>query len=89
MWWSDGQINDDAFVKGIEYMIQKEIIHLPSAPNVSLSEDVLSDEIESQITDIPNWIRNVAQWWAEDTLNDVEFINGITWLVENEIIEIV
>ncbi len=35
---------------------------------------------------IPEWIRNNAGWWATDQIDDVTFIQGIEYLIKNEII---
>ncbi len=35
---------------------------------------------------IPDWIKNNAGWWAEGTVDDETFLNGIEFLLENEII---
>ena len=37
---------------------------------------------------IPKWIKNLAQWWAEDKIDEKEFIQGLHFLIENEIIQI-
>ena len=37
---------------------------------------------------VPVWIRNNAQWWAEDKITDSDFIKGIEFLVSNKIIAI-
>ena len=50
MWWSDGQINDPDFAKGIEYLVQENIIAVPST-------DEVIDEEEANITSIPMWVR--------------------------------
>ena len=41
--------------------------------------------IDSQNT-IPPWIKNNAGWWAEGTINDETFVQGIEFLVKNGII---
>jgi len=38
--------------------------------------------------DVPVWIETNVNWWSEGKLSDVEFFNGINWLVEKEIIVI-
>ena len=38
MWWSDGQINDPDFAKGIEYLVQENII------SVSAAEEILDED---------------------------------------------
>ena len=75
-WWSRGQISDNEFISGIEYMIQKEIITIP---NLSASE-------ESSTQDVPDWVRNNASWWALDQISEDEFVNGIKYLIEKGII---
>ena len=35
---------------------------------------------------IPSWIKNNAGWWANDAIDDETFVNGIEYLVKNQII---
>ena len=77
MWWSDGQINDQDFAKGIEYLVQEKIISVPT------TEQVIDDE-DANITSIPIWVRNNAAWWSEGHLTDVEFANVIHYLGETD-----
>jgi len=37
---------------------------------------------------IPYWVKNNAGWWAEDKINDDDFIAGIEYLIKNKIISI-
>ena len=37
---------------------------------------------------IPEWIKNAAGWWAEGAVDDATFLDGITYLVENGIIDV-
>ncbi len=37
---------------------------------------------------VPDWIKNNAGWWAEGTVDDATFLNGIEFLIENEIINV-
>ena len=45
-------------------------------PNSSAQED----------TQIPSWIKNVAGWWANGEISENEFLDGITYLINNNII---
>ena len=45
-------------------------------PNSSAQED----------TQIPSWIKNVAGWWANDEISEIEFLAGIEYLINNNII---
>lgn len=80
-WWSNGQINDPDFAKGIEYLVQENIINVPTT-------DKNIDESEVNLTSIPTWVRNNAAWWSEGHLTDVEFANGIQYLVSSGLIKV-
>ena len=44
---------------------------------------------ESKIdTTIPDWVRNNAGWWADGQIEDSDFVAGIQYLIENDIIKI-
>ncbi|MCV0430913.1 hypothetical protein [Nitrosopumilus sp.] len=80
-WWSDGQINDPDFAKGIEYLVKENII------DVSVSEKITNGD-EASITSIPMWVRNNAAWWSDGHLTDVEFANGIKYLISSGLIKV-
>lgn len=35
---------------------------------------------------IPNWVKNVAEFWCQDQIDDASFIEGIQYLIDNAII---
>jgi len=37
---------------------------------------------------IPNWVKNNAKWWADKQIGDSDFIQGIQYLITQEIIKI-
>ena len=37
---------------------------------------------------VPEWVKSNAGWWAEGTVDDTTFLNGIAYLVENGIINV-
>ena len=77
-WWADGQIDDEAFISGIQYLIKEKIIQIPETES---SEGDGSQEI-------PAWIKNNADWWAQGLISDDDFVKGIQYLVEQGIIEV-
>jgi len=82
-WWADDQISENEFVTGIEYLINNNIILLDFVP--------CNDEIQSQYGDtksVPDWIKNNANWWSENLIDDTDFINGLQYLIEHKIIKI-
>ena len=81
-WWGSGVISENEFVTGIEYLINNNIILLDFVP--------CNDEIQSQYGDaksVPNWIKNNANWWSENLIDDTDFINGLQYLIEYKIIK--
>jgi len=39
-------------------------------------------------TQIPDWVKNVAGWWATNEVSEKEFLDGIEYLINNNIISI-
>jgi len=76
-WWHDGSIGDNDFVKGIQYMIQKGIMKIPTTqPGSSTSQK------------IPAWVKNNAGLWGSNQIDDLTFVQGIQYLISNGIIVI-
>jgi len=74
-WWADGSIDDEAFVQGIQYLVQEKII--------LVSEDSKTGSNEQNI---PSWIKSNAGWWADGSIDDEAFVQGIQYLIKNGII---
>jgi len=39
-------------------------------------------------TQIPDWIRNNAEWWAQGAIGDSDFVSGIQYLIKQKIMQI-
>ena len=76
-WWATGQIDDSAFVSGIEFMLEHNIIMVSATSSGNLSDD-----------EIPEWIRNNAHWWSQDLISEDEFINSLEYLIREGVITI-
>ena len=87
-WWSDGTMNDDTFTNAIEFLIEKQILDIPMEQNVSVDPDEEQEITEEIIVPIPDWIKNTAGWWSDDTINDDAFVSAIQYLVEQGIIDV-
>ena len=37
---------------------------------------------------IPNWIRNNVEWWTNDLIDDITFVQGIQFLIKEEIMSV-
>ena len=76
-WWSQNQITDDDFVKGIQFLIDDNIIKVTSTSAASDSN-----------SHIPAWIKKTAAWWSGGSVSDSDFIQGIQYLVQIHVIKI-
>ena len=76
-WWADDQIDDTAFVQGIQYMITEGIMDIPQ-----------TESGESSGNEIPSWIKNNAGWWADGQIDDTAFIQGIQYMITNGILQV-
>ena len=77
-WWSEGQISDNDFASGIEFLIKEKVIRVP----------IESNETKPENATIPDWVRNNAGWWSEGIISDKEFANGLQFLIQNGIISV-
>jgi len=75
-WWATDQIDDSAFLQGIQYLIKEGIMVIPPAET--------SESPESQ--QVPAWIKNNAGWWADGQIDDNSFVSGIQYLIKVGII---
>ena len=75
-WWASEQIDDSAFLQGIQYLIKEGIMI------VEIPTEIDSDTAE----EVPGWVRNTVGWWAEDKIHDTTFVAGIKYLIGKGII---
>ncbi len=77
-WWAAGQIDDDSFIQGIQYLIKEDVLKIPPTSQGS----------DSGSSDIPSWIKSNAEWWAAGQIDDDSFIQGIQFLIKEGIMRI-
>ncbi len=71
-WWADGQIDDNSFVEGIQFLIKEGFMKIPITEQGSVSQN----------NKIPDWIKNNAGWWADGQIDDNSFVEGIQFLIK-------
>jgi len=54
-------------------------------PTPNLTTQVLT---ETELTEIPVWIKSNALWWKQKQIDDSDFMAGIKYLVEKTMIEV-
>jgi thermopsin len=74
--WSQGEVGDLVFEKGMQYLIQNGIMKISAIKS--------SSDITQQI---PAWVKNDAGWWANGQISDDELVKAIQYLINNNIIQ--
>lgn len=77
--WTKGQIDGDSFVQGIEALIKDRIISVSSSY-------IVSDSDNDTTREIPQWTKNNVDWWLQGLISEDIFLQGIEYMIENEII---
>ena len=75
-WWAEDKISENEFVKGIEFLINEDIIQVAEKTRTESTQNV------------PDWVKNTAGWWATDAISETEFVNAIEFLVQVNIISV-
>ena len=67
----------------------------PKGVAPSVAPDLLTIEVPIYASDgsipvakIPSWIKNNAGWWADGTIDDTSFVQGIQFLIKEKIMKI-
>ncbi len=77
-WWANGDIDDNSFVQGIQFLIKEGIMKIPPTTQGPSSGG----------NEIPEWIKNNAGWWANGDIDDNSFVQGLQFLIKEGIMKI-
>ena len=69
-------------MKQQKILILVAVFTVISAISVPLTQNAQAQSL------IPDWIKANAGWWADGTLDDETFLNGVTYLIENNFINV-
>jgi hypothetical protein len=61
---------------------------VPATMQFELSEAKQQNAQQMPQAAIPSWIRNNAKWWADGTIGDMDFVQGIQFLIKEGILKI-
>ena len=75
--WCGDEIEDRSFIKAVQYLINNDVIIVPSTVSVYGGSQ-----------EVPTWIKNSACWWSQGLISDKDFTLGLQYLVELGIIRV-
>jgi hypothetical protein len=79
---------------GSEYEIPDAAMGGYATIDIEIEENLLLDKLNDDVTsvpqnnEIPDWIKNNAGWWAEGAIDDDSFVQGIQFLIKEDILHI-
>ena len=76
--WLSGNISDGFMIDAIQKYVDERLIKIPFEIN---------EENVYNIT-IPNWVKNVGQWWIQGGISDDEFAQCVNYLAEKKFIHV-
>lgn len=76
-YWKEGQIGDSEYIKGMQYLIQNNIMQMPP-----------SDKSIEKSDKIPSWVKNNAGYWADGLLSDAEYVSTMQYIVGLGIVDV-
>jgi type VI secretion system secreted protein Hcp len=82
-WWSQNTVSDMEFANNVEFMIRNNLIQVPGYDDVEKKMQGVDENIR-----IPEWIRDLIGFWADDKISDQESLNAIEYLVNQKIIDL-
>lgn len=79
VWWIEGLITDSEYAKGIEYLIENNVI--------VISQEIIKEDSESSI---PEWFRYTTKLWIQEDngITDEEYANALAHLIKIGVIVI-
>lgn len=77
MWLHFEEISEKNFTNAVEFLVQKEIINIPTLPNAKSPEDPIPLEIKFKLA-----------WWGVGLADDEDFVDLISYLAEEGFIQV-
>jgi len=79
-WDHDRQTADKIFINAIE-VVEPSFLDVPN--EITSQESFMT---QTELVDIPLWVKNNAYWWNQYQISDSDFISGIEYLINQNVI---
>ena len=76
--WIAGNISDGFMVDAIQKYVNEELIKIPFEINEQNVYDIR----------VPNWVKNVGQWWLQGIISDEDFAQCMDYLADKKMIKL-
>jgi len=98
--WGPTQLShtSEGSLKNLKYEFEKDGLYtlefgvegilFQPIPLETVSFEVTVGDVRQTKSAIPDWIKNNAGWWADGTITDSDFITGIQYLIQQDILSV-
>src|SRR3972149_3829341 len=69
-------------------MLKKSVIFIAVILISVATSLTISLQASGQNYNIPSWIKNNAKWWSEGQISDGDFVKGIEYLIDNDVMQV-
>jgi len=84
-----GQIRIDVLVYGTGFDYDPKYAGIGSSLiEIGPGSSITTTPSVSERTQIPSWIKNNAGWWADGSIDDDSFVQGIQFLIKEDVLKI-
>lgn len=79
--WVDRNVSDREFTEALGFLVKNGIIDVEIESPLTTKEQV---DAEPQV---PAWIGQTIEWWLDGEVSEDQFLEGIKWMIKNQIIK--
>jgi type VI secretion system secreted protein Hcp len=79
--WVDGNVSDREFTDALGFLVKEKIIEVDVEPQLTESDQLVDEEPQ-----VPEWIATTTEWWINGEVPEDQFLEGIKWMIKNNII---
>jgi len=79
--WINGNVSDREFTDALGFLVKEKIIEVDVEPQLTESDQLVDEEPR-----VPEWIATTTEWWINGEVPEDQFLEGIKWMIKNNII---
>ena len=79
--WVDKNVSDREFTDALGFLVKEKIIEVDVEPQLTESDQLVDEEPQ-----VPEWIATTTEWWINGEVPEDQFLEGIKWMIKNNII---
>jgi type VI secretion system secreted protein Hcp len=79
--WVDKNVSDREFTDALGFLVKEKIIEVDVEPQLTEQDQLVDEEPR-----VPEWIATTTEWWINGEVPEDQFLEGIKWMIKNNII---